>query len=224
MAKPPNKIIKMKKYIWVIVLILIVGFLGAAVFYFKTKKQSATPTQTPPQQTPASTPEVKKEIYPPLDNAKARVTKKPFGIYITPQTSPVQPERFKGFHTGTDFEITPDELEKKIPVFAITDGKILRKEIVSGYGGVIIQSGTISGSSITILYGHINIAQSGVEVGQEIKGGAKIAILADDKSYYSDGERKHLHLGIHKGEEVDLRGYVDSKDQLDNWINIESLL
>ncbi len=37
----------------------------------------------------------------------------------------------------------------------------------------------------------------------------------------TDGERKHLHLGIHKGTVVDLRGYVDSELDLKNWINPE---
>ena len=33
-----------------------------------------------------------------------RITKKPFGIFITTQNSPVQPERFSGYHTGVDVE------------------------------------------------------------------------------------------------------------------------
>src|SRR3989338_10346295 len=47
---------------------------------------------------------------PPLDNSSERVTKKPFGKYITPADSPVQPERFSGYHTGADFEVFSNEI------------------------------------------------------------------------------------------------------------------
>jgi hypothetical protein len=33
-----------------------------------------------------------------------RVTKKPFGLYVDPDNSPVQPEMFTGYHTGADAE------------------------------------------------------------------------------------------------------------------------
>jgi hypothetical protein len=36
--------------------------------------------------------------------SKAGLQKKPFGIYITPENSPVQPENFTGYHTGIDVE------------------------------------------------------------------------------------------------------------------------
>lgn len=214
----------MKKYIWIVAIFLVVGLIVfAAVFYFKTKKQTTTPTQIPPQQTPV--PEAKKEIYPPLDNAKSRIIKKPFGIYITPQTSPIQPERFSGYHTGADFEVTSGELSKNVEVKAICDGKILEKRKLSGYGGVLVQSCTISGRPVTVLYGHVDITSPFVpDVGDSISAGKLLAYLALDKSEYSGGERKHLHLGIHKGEKIDSRGYVQDKNQLSNWIDIKSLL
>ena len=36
----------------------------------------------------------------PISNPLERIIKKPFGIKINPANSPVQPERFSGYHTG----------------------------------------------------------------------------------------------------------------------------
>lgn len=71
---------------------------------------------------------------PPLDQALLRITKKPFGIFITPSTSPVQPERFHGYHTGVDFETFPDEQNTAVAVHAICSGKLLRRAWASGCG------------------------------------------------------------------------------------------
>ncbi len=156
----------------------------------------------------------------PLENSEKRITKKPFGIYITPENSPVQPEKFSGYHTGTDFEILNDESSKEVPVFAICNGKILEKKIVSGYGGVIVQEGTINSQQVTVLYSHI-LYDTNVSVGDFFSAGVQIGVLADDKSEYSGGERKHLHVGVHKGGEIDYRGYVENQEDLSDWLNIE---
>jgi hypothetical protein len=55
-------------------------------------------------------------FFPPMMRAGERVAKKPFGIFITPQSSPVQPEHFRGYHTGADFEIFPEELNVDVAV------------------------------------------------------------------------------------------------------------
>lgn len=39
-----------------------------------------------------------------------------------------------------------------------------------------------------------------------------MANLGNGYSSDTDGERKHLHLGIHLGEVVDIRGYVQKKN------------
>ena len=41
--------------------------------------------------------QVVSEFQSPLDRAGERVTKKPFGKFVTPQNSPVQPEKFYGY-------------------------------------------------------------------------------------------------------------------------------
>jgi len=160
----------------------------------------------------------------PLVRAGERVTKKPFGTYITSQNSPIQPERFQGYHTGADFEILPEELNSNVSVMAITDGKIVEKRSASGYGGVLVESAVLNGSSVTIIYGHLSLASIKKNVGDQLSVGEKFAILGKNKSSETDGERKHLHLGIHKGSSVNILGYVASKDELVSWVDPVPLL
>jgi murein DD-endopeptidase MepM/ murein hydrolase activator NlpD len=160
-----------------------------------------------------------KDFQSPLDRASERVTKKPFGIYITPATSPVQPEKFQGYHTGTDFEIFPEELTADVPVKAVCSGKLLVKEYASGYGGVAVESCELNGSPITVIYGHLKLASIALKAGDIVSVGDKIGILGADKSVETDGERKHLHLGFHNGSGINIRGYVNSKSELSGWID-----
>ena len=156
---------------------------------------------------------------PPLDKAKERVTKKPFGIYITPATSPVQPEKFRGFHTGTDFEIFPEELDGDVPVKAVCNGKLMVKKTASGYGGVAVESCSLDNNPITVVYGHLKLASITAKTGDSLNSGDTIGILGADKSAETDGERKHLHLGFHKGSAINIRGYVASQSALSGWID-----
>jgi murein DD-endopeptidase MepM/ murein hydrolase activator NlpD len=156
---------------------------------------------------------------PPLDRAAERVTKKPFGIYITPKTSPVQPEKFQGFHTGTDFEVFPEELNIDVPVRAICTGKIAVKRIASGYGGVLVQTCTLNNQPITTIYGHLRLASITKKAGDSLNAGDEIGFLGKAYSPETDGERKHLHLGIHKGSSISILGYISSQSQLSRWIH-----
>ena len=155
----------------------------------------------------------------PLPNAAARMTKKFFGTYVTPQNSPVQPERFTGFHTGVDFETFPDEQNIDVPVQAVCGGSVLSASWVSGYGGVLVQSCTWNGEAVTILYGHLNVDSLTVKKGAAVTTGMVIGNLGKGFSTQTDGERKHLHLSVHLGTAVNFRGYVTSQDQLSGWIN-----
>ncbi len=156
---------------------------------------------------------------PPLSHAAERVTKKPFGKFITPQDSPVQPERFRGYHTGADFEIFPAELNAVVPVQAICDGKLLLKESATGYGGVAVESCLLNGAPITVVYGHLKLASISAKAGDKLSAGDALGILGADKSVETDGERKHLHLGIHSGAKANILGYVQSKAALSDWID-----
>jgi murein DD-endopeptidase MepM/ murein hydrolase activator NlpD len=166
---------------------------------------------------PASTPT--SGFIAPLDRASERVTKKPFGIYITPETSPVQPERFQGYHTGTDFEIFPEELNVDVPVRAVCDGKLLVARTASGYGGVVVESCQLNNQPITVIYGHLNITSVKFKVGDQIKAGDILAYLGAAYSSQTDGERKHLHLAFHKGGGVNILGYVQNKADLSGWVD-----
>jgi len=177
--------------------------------------QSATPTAT-------VLPE--KIFAEPISNSIERATKKPFGIYITPSNSPIKPERFSGYHTGIDFEIFPKEEELNISVYAVCDGKLLRKTTINGYGGVIVLGCVHEGEPITIVYGHIKLTSIKTVVGQRLLKGQPIAVLGKGFSTETGGERKHLHLGVHKGPEINFRGYVQNSSGLNDWLDIMKFL
>ena len=219
-----------------IALFIIIAAVGAAlILYFagvfnkpaqneNTSQNSGQPsTSTSPNgQTPEiSTPSV---FVPPIDNWEARVTKKPFGIYITPQTSPVQPERFSGYHTGVDFEIFAEEQNKDVPIYAICDGKLLQKRIASGYGGITVLACKLDGEDITVVYGHLLLSSITANIGDVLKAGDRLAILATGFSAETDGERKHLHLGIHKGTAINILGYGQNLSDLDSWADATTYL
>ena len=164
------------------------------------------------------------QLTPPITNWQNRVTKKPFGIYITPKTSPVQPERFQGYHTGVDFETFPDEQNIDVPIYAICDGKLLQKRTASGYGGIAVQACKLNGEDATIIYGHLRLTSVTANVGQELKAGDMLAVLGTGYSTETDGERKHLHLGIHKGSAINILGYVQNQAELANWLDVTKYL
>lgn len=164
--------------------------------------------------------EEKLEIFSaPLDRSGERVAKKPFGIFITPQNSPVQPEKFSGFHTGTDFEIFPEEEKSDVSVRAVCSGRIEMKKYATGYGGVAVQSCFLDGEDITVVYGHLKLNSIRVKVGDELRAGDEIGILGAAYSPETSGERKHLHLGFHRGKSFNILGYVQNKDELSGWID-----
>jgi len=148
----------------------------------------------------------------------SRITKKPFGIFITPEHSPVSPERFRGYHTGTDFEVLPNEDETSIAVPALCDGSIIHSGTVNGYGGVLIQRCVLHNEEVTVLYGHLAPA-SLKAVGSSLKKSDQIGFLGKGHSEQAAGERPHLHLAIHRGSEAEYRGYVESEQELAEWID-----
>jgi hypothetical protein len=156
---------------------------------------------------------------PPLDRASERMTKKPFGIFITPQNSLVQPEKFRGYHTGTDFEIFPEELNTDVTVHAVCSGKLAMKKNATGYGGVAVESCELNGAPIAVIYGHLKLSSIAKNVGDDLKVGDTIGILGAGYSVETSGERKHLHLGFHKGSAANILGYVQNKNELSGWID-----
>ncbi len=181
---------------------------------------SPTPVTETPSSNAASSQSAPKNAYaPPLDRASERITKKTFGQFITPQNSPVQPEKFRGYHTGTDFEIFPEELNSDVPVKAVCGGRIALKKTATGYGGVLVESCELNSEPVTVIYGHLKLASIKKNTGDSLAQGEEIGILGKAYSAETSGERKHLHLGIHKGAGIDILGYVQSKGELSGWLD-----
>lgn len=163
-------------------------------------------------------------ITPPINDALSRITKKPFGIKISPTNSPVSPEKFSGFHTGVDFETPPDEPNVDVPIFAVCNGPLLLKKWATGYGGVAVQKCVIAKMDVTVIYGHLKLAGISTAVGEQLADGQQIGILGKGYGTETDGERKHLHLGIHKGTTINILGYVKSQSDLSQWLDASAYL
>jgi len=155
----------------------------------------------------------------PLDQIDKRVTKKKFAKYVTPQNSPISPEKFTGYHTGWDFEIFPGEERSDVTVVAFCDGTVIYKKYVSGYGEVLVQECRLDEQELTVLYGHLRLSSIDKVVGNKLAHGDAIGVLGTGDSIETDGERKHLHFSLHRGNTIDLRGYVKDQLLLINWID-----
>ena len=154
------------------------------------------------------------KVYPILE-FEQRINKKAFGAYITPKHSPVQPERFSGFHTGVDVEYT--DVEGEIKVLAVCDGEIVLSKWVLGYGGTVV----LKCQNKYIIYGHLKL--DSINKNLKVTKGEQLAILGQGGTKETDFERKHLHFGIHK-DTIDLRGYVQNQNELNEWIDPLSTL
>lgn len=148
---------------------------------------------------------------------ESRVYHKPFGIRITPATSPIQPERFSGYHTAIDLEFD-DQNDSDIPVVAIADGTVVQSKTVDGYGGlVVVQHHDVGGRALVGIYGHLD--PSSLRTTGTVKKGEQLGMLGEGFSTETDGERKHLHFGLYTGAGIDIRGYVATEGELTNWID-----
>lgn len=131
--------------------------------------------------------------------------------------------RFYGYHAGVDLEAFAEASNRKIPVYAITKGKIIYIGSQKGYGGVILQR--IDSEKLTALYGHVKIKDLSYKVGDEIQAGTTITYLGDAFSNETSKERKHLHFSIYKGNDLYFRGHEESLEKLHaRWIDPTRLL
>ena len=160
-------------------------------------------------------------IHEPLANAAHRAKPLSFGLHVTadPEDNPIDPpERFSGIHAAQDFEVSAGELDGDVPVYAICSGKVVYGGYAEGYGGLVVHRCNIDGEQVTVLYGHLSLSGM-VKEGNTVRAGQTIALLAPARSYESGMNRKHLHLGIHKGKTLDLRGYVQTEEDLATYID-----
>ena len=211
-----------------LVLILIAGLLtwylvrhnAKDAMHPATSTQSAKPQTTAPAPQPAPAPQTAPELVAPIDQFKERITKKNFGTYVTPQNSPVQPERFQGYHAGVDVEY--GDVTTEVPVRAIAAGTVTYAGWVSGYGGAVIIRHQISGAAHAVLYGHLDPAALPA-VGANVSQSQQIGHLGQAYSRQTDGERRHLHFAVLAGVSNDFRGYSPTQAGLSAWINPLSL-
>ena len=178
------------------------------------------PPAPPPAKADAAAPSgPSPEILPPLADPAGRLTKKGFGLWVSPGHSPVSPERFTGYHTGLDFETFPAEQDIDVEVSAVCAGPLLLKKRASGYGGVAVQACRLGGRDVTVVYGHLALASIAAKAGDELAAGQAIGRLGRGFSAETDGERKHLHLSIHLGKTLDIKGYVQDQAALAGWLD-----
>lgn len=209
---------KHMKKIYLIILIIIIIILAIVIY---NRQFNEKPTQSPSdiEAGPPQSESFGGEL--PMERARERVNKKPFGIKISPNNSPVSPERFSGYHTGVDYEIFEGEENIDVEIFAICSGKLLKKETAAGYGGLLVQSCELDNQPVTVIYGHIRLSSVQQNVGDHISKQDVLGVLGAGFSQETDGERKHLHLGIHKGTDINIRGYVQILSELNDWIDFE---
>jgi len=213
----------MKKIILIILILVAVAFLFYLYFQAKSVSEQNTNSFLINKNINKKTDnpfieENAEAINEPLSQSLERVIKKPFGIYITPENSPVSPERFTGYHNGADFEILPGEENIDVEIRAICDGQLIYKNYVSGYGGVAIESCELDSQPVTVLYGHLRLS-SITELNSQLTVGQKIGVLGTGFSQETDYERKHLHLAVHLGGEINFLGYVQDFADLNNWVD-----
>lgn len=192
-----------------IIPVLIAVLVGALLIFQKPDNES---------EPNASTSMYKK----PLTKFNEREKLLTFGLFVTPNPdqNPIDPpERFTGYHTALDIETFEDEIDKDVEVKSICDGSVLEAKTADGYGGVLIHTCQINGEDVTILYGHLNPTSFTKKIGDAVKRGDKLGVLGKEMSAESGNTRKHLHLGIHKGPEIVLLGYVQSQEELQNYID-----
>ncbi len=164
--------------------------------------------------------EVPIALYYPMTNYESRVLVRSFGQLVRP-TDAVSPcgAPFSGYHVADDLEVTINELNEEVAVYAIADGTVRQVGAVSGYGGLLVLETTINGQKYTVYYGHIDLNSTDLRVGDSVGLGQRLALLGAQCSSQTGGERKHLHFAIHKGLIVDVRGYVPNPSTLDSWVN-----
>ncbi|MFA7286225.1 MAG: M23 family metallopeptidase [Patescibacteria group bacterium] len=148
-------------------------------------------------------------IYFPVDGYLSRRTFKSFGEYIE--------DRFTGYHVADDIEFT--DVTDDVPVVSIAEGTVRRAEHISGYGGLVIIRHTLPTGEVNALYGHLDLANTKLQVGDVVAAGSRVGVLGQGGSTATDGERKHLHFGLYSGEDVRLQGYEKIASRVASWIN-----
>lgn len=168
----------------------------------------------------------RQQIHEPLPGASVRATPLSFGMYVTPDPlqNPIDPpERFTGFHTAVDYEVSSGEVDGDVPVYALCSGRVVFSGYVEGYGGTVAHRCRLEDGDVTVLYGHLDL-EGLPKQRSNLRGGDTIGLLAPPQSYASGYTRKHLHLSIHKGTDLVFAGYVEHEEDLERYIDPQEVL
>lgn len=209
---------------------LIVFGMSRAISADKPTTQIATGSLTPTVEVTKSVIQSEtgsNNIFFPISNYGNRITNRNHGKLITVENRNGLPcgASFQGYHLGDDLEVASNEADVDVPVFAIADGIVRKKDDVSGYGGLLVIEHILDGQNYTVNCGHIRLENNSLQVNDHVIAGQKIAILGKGCSKETDNERKHLHFAIHKSNTIDIKGYTDSQeDVLHNWVNPREFL
>jgi len=160
----------------------------------------------------------------PMGNYGQRITVKNFGTLVDDAFYKGKEElfpfnRFYGYHAGVDLETFPEEKNKDVPVYAVSAGTIVYIGSLKGYGGVMLVR--LTGENHIALYGHVKINKDpSFKVGDTVSAGQRLTYLGDEFSSETSGERKHLHFGIYKGDDLYFHGHESSLTVLNvRWEN-----
>jgi len=82
-----------------------------------------------------------------------------------------------------------------------------------------VQACKLDNADVTIIYGHLRLSSIIPNVGDTLSPGQQIAVLGLGYSSETDGERKHLHFGIHISTAINILGYVQKQSELSGWLN-----
>ena len=190
--------------------ILLLIVIGGGVFYglMQTPQDESSETKRA-----AGTKEKSRVVLLPIAEYQQRRTFNGFGEFSQGTLA--------GYHVGEDIEYT-DVILKEVPIRAIAQGVVRRIGNVSGYGGLVVTLHTIEDRQVHAIYGHVDLASSGLRQGDSIEKGEFLANLGDHESEETDGERKHLHFALYEGAELRLKGYESSSLAVESWINPHS--
>lgn len=156
-----------------------------------------------------------------------RATVKGFGMYIDNNfyqnhLANEFPNHFYGYHAAQDLESLSSEKVNSVtvPVYFVTSGTISYIGNLTGYGGVVLVQ--LDGRNDTALYGHVKISGIKYKIGEHVQVDKPtiLTYLGNGFSSETSSERKHLHLGIYKGQDLYFHGHEATKQILESkWYN-----
>ncbi len=119
------------------------------------------------------------------------------------------------YHCAEDYYGDPG-----LPVYAMTDGKVVYSGRMGGYGWLVIVNHP--DLNLYSLYGHLSPSRWSIRRGDEVAKGSLLGYLGDE--YENGGSRKdplvpHLHFGIRVGQMFEYPGKGDWR-WMAGWIKV----